>query len=816
MATSTSPRRKTAAPAKKATQTAKATKAAAAATAAAPPAEAAEAAPKSAAKAPVKTAAKSASKTAAKTAAKTASPRAAAKKASAKQASEKQVPAKKAAAGNPAASDAAVVAPAAGKPRQAAGKKAAARRSAATPVAGALEGAVEDTGAAAAKAITPRKSSARTPAPVPPVPAPVPAPVPEPAAAPVAAPAKARAPTPGKATAKKTQTKPATGKAAAPKAAAGKKRPAAKAGRPAAPVPSVSAQEEAAAPVAGAEDRPPVAAAGAAVPAPSPVPRPSGPAHSTLAVVEADGLRRLAWRPGHACPPALDAAVAERCDAEGHARADDDELLPLLLRRARDAGHALHIDAAAWPLWAADRDARRRLQVLEQAHAGGVGSPALQTLLHTTLPAFQAEGALFAVVAGRALIADERGLGKRVQAIAAATLWRRHFGLQRVLVLCTAAQRAAWQRQWQRHAGHTLAQPVQCIEGPLHQRAALWAAAAEVRVLSPEALETDAAHMARWAPELVIVDEPQQLAGWQQLQAPHALVLCGAPLAEAPALLEGIVEWLDLHRQGALHALRRIADARAQGLDLPEDELERLDAGLSRLMLQRLHAEVHEQLPPQAFSERLVPLAPAQREAHDRLRAGVQRLLQGWQRSGYLSDSDQWQLGRQLQALATACHRDDAGDATSPLTEASQAALQAQLDDWAATGTAAVAIAAAADDQPRLQSRLQFPGALHWLTPGAPVPDAVPVVLQVGVPWRPPHAGRGEGCRQWVCLVAQDSLELGLFETLALRRDTPQGAGQRDDRPFLAGRSRDEWLAALQAALASGDLPANSSGAAVG
>ena len=540
------------------------------------------------------------------------------------------------------------------------------------------------------------------------------------------------------------------------------------------------------------------AAEAVAPPAPQAPPVPTGPAHSLLRCIEQDLMHCVLWQPGHACPPALAEAAAARTDAAGHLRPDDDAALPTLLRLAHDAGHRLDVDEAVWLRLAVDRDARQRLHLLEAAYADGPASPAIQTLLQTSLAAYQAEGALFAVVAGRALIADERGLGKRVQAIAAATLWRRHFGVQRVLVLCTPAQRAAWQRAWSRLAGDSLSTPPQVIEGPLHQRQALWSGAAEVRILAPEALDSDAEHLAQWAPELLIIDEPQQLSGWSALQAPHALVLCGAPLAAPPALLQSIVAWLDTHRQGALQALVRIQAAREQGLTLSNDELERLDNQLSRLMLQRLRSEVLEQLPPLVHSERLVPLAPPQRDAHDRLCGRVARLLSSWQRCGYLSDADQWQLGAALRELPEACHRSQPGDGGSALAEASIAALQAQLDDWAATGTERVALVCAQPaDQALLAERLRFGPGLQWLANGDTPATGTDVVLQVGVPWRPRRPGRDVPAgQQWVYLAAQDSLELGLFDTLASRQDAPLGPSDGGGRGFLHGQRLADWLQA--------------------
>ncbi len=671
---------------------------------------------------------------------------------------------------------------------------------------------------AVAKKSRPKPAAAATPAPDP---TPVAATTPEPAAAPVAVAAAV----------------------AAPAARRGRRKPAPRAD------PQLEATTQAVlavlsaptgAPVdaavdAPAERLPAAVAVKARAPAPAPEPEivetaaepappPSGAAHSQLVCAPGDQAG-IVWLPGHACPAALRQAAQRRCDAQGHLPPEDDAALPLLLRLAQEAGHTLLVDDAVWALLAAHRDARHRLSALEATYADGPASTALQQLLRVPLPLFQAEGALYAVVAGRALLADERGLGKGVQAIAAAQLWRCHFGVQRVLVLCAPEQRLAWQRAWQRFAGLS-ADAVQRVDGGHHQRQAQWSAAAGVRIVSPEALQSDAAHLAHWAPDLVIVDEPQQLAlhaaDWAALQAPHALVLCGAPLADLPELMDTLVAWLDTARLGPLAALRELHAASASGRALDEADIDRLTAALSRLMLQRLRADVASQLPPVVHSERLLPLAPGQRQVHDQHAAVLQRGLAGWQASGWCSDSDQWRLAQALRAMQQACHRADPADPASALAESTLQALAGQLADWAGTGGPRVAVLCpAAADQAQLAQRLAAlaggaggAGAaegkhpVQLLAPGEPLPAGVDVVLQVGVPWRPrrhPGGPRGEAPagQQWVYLVAADSIECGLFDTLAGRLDAPRSPADGAARGYLQGEALAQWLQQLQAAWAA-------------
>ncbi len=590
----------------------------------------------------------------------------------------------------------------------------------------------------------------------------------------------------------------------------------AKPARPQAPAPQRGrrpAAVTAAAPAPAPEAAAP-APAPAAVPLPQPVP--DGPADSAIRLLSGDA-HRVVWQPGTACPAALRALAAQHVDSQQGLAPDDDTALPQLLRAAQLAGHPLAVDPAVWPYLAAHRDARNRLALLESAYPAGPASPALVGLLKAPLAGFQAEGALFAVVAGRALLADERGLGKSVQAIAAATLWQRHFGVQRVLLVCAAAEVAAWQRAWRRFAPPAQGGLApQHMDGGLHQRQALWSQPAGLRILSPEALASDAAHLQQWSPDLVIVDEPQRLglrpADWAALAAPQALVLCGAPLAEQAGLMDALVAWLDDQRLGPLAALRELQAAVLQGRPLEEAEIERLTHQLSRLMLQRSRQDVAAQLPAVVHSERLLAMAPGQREAHGAALAQVRLWLAAWQRSGYLADADQWRLAQALQALQQAALRAQPGQADSALADAVVQALAAQIEAWAGctagpgedgAGFQARLLCPSDADHAQLSARLVLPDGIALARPGDAWPAGLDAVVQLGVPWRSRRAAVGAdpgAGQQWVSLVAQDSLDAGLFDTLALRPDLPRSLAD-GGRGFLQGDALQRWLQAVQAAV---------------
>ena len=84
-------------------------------------------------------------------------------------------------------------------------------------------------------------------------------------------------------------------------------------------------------------------------------------------------------------------------------------------------------------------------------------------------------------------------------------------------------------------------------------------------------------------------------------------------------------------------------------------------------------------------------------------------------------------------------------------------------------------------------------------------------VVQLGVPWRTrrsPAGARGQTQpgQQWLYLVAQDSLDGGLFDTLDARLDLPRTLVD-GGRGFLQGERLSDWLLAVQAVVQAIAVP---------
>ena len=164
------------------------------------------------------------------------------------------------------------------------------------------------------------------------------------------------------------------------------------------------------------------------------------------------GARQVRFRAGATCPPALLAQAKSLFDAHAGWALPWNRLdgLEPLLQAAQHSGHELRCHDDVWQFVARIRDGERRQLALAEAYPKGAKEKSLTRLLKVKLYPYQAEGALFAARAGRALLGDEMGLGKTIQAIAAAELFARHFGVQRVLVVCPTSLKHQWKNEFAR------------------------------------------------------------------------------------------------------------------------------------------------------------------------------------------------------------------------------------------------------------------------------------------------------------------------------------------------------------------------------
>ena len=390
------------------------------------------------------------------------------------------------------------------------------------------------------------------------------------------------------------------------------------------------------------------------------------PAFSEL-YLRNDGKRRIHFRAGTDCPPALREAAASLFDVDHDGMLPDERLdeLEFFMTTASKSGHEFRAYDDALDFIAGRRDAERRAAKLEELFPLGAADPKIGKLLRVPLYPYQAEGALFAVRAGRALIGDDMGLGKTVQAIAATEIMARYFGVSKVLVICPTSLKYQWQSEIERFSGRHGKNATRVINGGRVQRQTDYRLDDFCKITNYEKLKPDLDLIAAWAPDLVIVDEAQRVKNWNTIAAralkrigsPYAIVLTGTPLENKLEELISIVQFVDQHRLGPtwklLHEHQVKDDA---GRVTGYTALEKIGQTMAPIMMRRRKSEVLRQLPSCLDQNLLVPMTEMQMSYHQENADVVARIVQRWRKTRFLSEIDQRRMTCALQNMRMSCN----------------------------------------------------------------------------------------------------------------------------------------------------------------
>ncbi len=373
--------------------------------------------------------------------------------------------------------------------------------------------------------------------------------------------------------------------------------------------------------------------------------------------------RHVRFRAGLECPPPLARRAARlfRGPPAGVLPTAEVSALQSFLAQAQRCEHEVRCYEDVLGFVAQIRDAEERRKIIDSAYSEGGASPALRKLLKAELYPYQADGALFAVRAGRCLIGDEMGLGKTIQAIAAAELFARHFGAERVLVVCPTSLKHQWQREIARFTGR----PSQVISGLRAAREAQYAQQFFCKITNYDVLSKDLDLIGRWSPDVLIVDEAQRVKNWntvaaralKRIETPYAIVLTGTPLENRLEELVSIVQFVDRYRLGPTWRLRHEHQTVDEaGRVIGYRGLDRIGKTLEPVLLRRRKAEVLSQLPPRMDKTLFVAMTEEQMRHHEENAEIVDRIVSRWRKTGFLSDADQRRLTCALQNMRMSCN----------------------------------------------------------------------------------------------------------------------------------------------------------------
>lgn len=383
------------------------------------------------------------------------------------------------------------------------------------------------------------------------------------------------------------------------------------------------------------------------------------PAYSQV-VLRYGAQRRVQFIPGTDCPPELAVLAAEFFGENGILREGSFRQFDRFLSEASKFQHDLRCYDDALAFVAELRDAETRKAKIDEAFPRGIASPQLDKLLKTALYDYQKEGAIFAARAGRCLIGDEMGLGKTIQAIAAAEIMGRHLGVDRVLIICPTSLKHQWEREIERFTDRS----AQVIGGLRARRQQQFASDSFFKITNYDTVHADLDLIARWSPELVILDEAQRIKNWttrvarsvKQVRSPYAIVLTGTPLENRLEELVSIVQFVDQHRLGP--TFRFLADHQVRdehGKVIGYRYLDRIGKTLEPILLRRRKDQVVKQLPERLDKHFFVPMTPQQMQHHEENREIVARIVAKWKKMHFLPEADKRRLMIALQNMRMSC-----------------------------------------------------------------------------------------------------------------------------------------------------------------
>ncbi len=288
-------------------------------------------------------------------------------------------------------------------------------------------------------------------------------------------------------------------------------------------------------------------------------------------------------------------------------------------------------EVAPWLARCVREQERFQLRREYEQHVRAGRYPLQETKL-SLLP-YQREGMLHLAFTERALLADEIGLGKPAQAIAAAALLARLGKVRHVLVLVPAAHKREWQEQIR------LLTDLPCRQ--IHQegvsRKQAYAQAGFFSLVTYDQILRDVSVISSiLKPECVVLAEAQRVKKWnsqtaqavKRLQSRYLFVLTSSPLENRIDELYVLMSIIDPQVLGPLFRFNREFYAlddkgRPEGVK----NLNQLRRRLSPYLLRRNKWDVEKELPNQTQRTLIVPMDPIQHERYTVLGEQVKKWI---------------------------------------------------------------------------------------------------------------------------------------------------------------------------------------------
>ncbi len=329
--------------------------------------------------------------------------------------------------------------------------------------------------------------------------------------------------------------------------------------------------------------------------------------------------------------------------------------------REIDAGFRCYEDALEFVIQ--ERDRIKRHRKIARLFKDGLNSKTFDKLVSLKLYDYQKQGVLFAIKAGRCLIADDMGLGKTVQAIASAEFFKRYYKISRTIIVCPTSLKYQWKHEIER----LTSSKAMVMEGNVLTRNQLYKnSTCFYHILGYRMAANDLKSLNDMEPDLVILDEAQRIKNWKtktsaaikKLRAQYRLVLTGTPIENKLEELYSIMQFIDQFRLDPLYRFlqRYQVQEPDSGKVVGYQNLKEIGERLKDVLIRRTKRKVLSQMPKRQDKVLLVPMTEEQMIAHDEFRERVARLVFKWRRMKFLNEKDRKRLLLSLAQMRMVCN----------------------------------------------------------------------------------------------------------------------------------------------------------------
>lgn len=254
----------------------------------------------------------------------------------------------------------------------------------------------------------------------------------------------------------------------------------------------------------------------------------------------------------------------------------------------------------------------------------------------TNLLPYQKEGVRFATFRKGAVIADELGLGKTIQAIATALYKKEILGFGSTLVICPGTLK----KQWVEEIINLTHEKPLLIEGsPDDRKQQYFSTDHFFKVVSYETVLRDKGLVSELDVDFIILDEAQRLRDYasktsstiKSIQRKHTLVLTGTPIESELIELYSIVLFVDPELLAPLWEFSYehcYFDSQTQNTIVGYYNLSGLKQRLRPVLIRRKRKDVIKQLPNLDQVDVPVKLTSAQKKLHIRFAREIIQVLE--------------------------------------------------------------------------------------------------------------------------------------------------------------------------------------------